>query len=60
MIATLRRMSGDRKQPTRAKPSNEIRRAAFLFVLIARQPDLTLDEIVAAMHKRVTGGGSRC
>ncbi len=26
--------------------------AAFLFALIARQPDLTLDEIVAAMHKR--------
>src|SRR6266550_3166464 len=27
--------------------------AAFLFVLIARQPDLTLDEIVAAMQERV-------
>src|SRR5271154_4297973 len=26
--------------------------AAFLFALIARQPDLTLDEIVVAMHKR--------
>src|SRR5271157_2408030 len=30
--------------------------AAFLFVLIARQPDLTLDEIVAAMHKRRIAG----
>ncbi len=30
--------------------------AAFLFTLIARQPDLTLDEIVAAMHKRRIAG----
>jgi len=30
--------------------------AAFLFALIARQPDLTLDEIVAAMHKRRIAG----
>ena len=30
--------------------------AVFLFVLIARQPDLTLDEIVAAMHKRRIAG----
>ena len=30
--------------------------AAFLFTLIARQPDLTLDEIVAAMHKRGIAG----
>jgi transposase len=30
--------------------------AAFLFTLIARQPDLTLDEIVAAMHKRKIAG----
>ena len=30
--------------------------AAFLFVLIARQPDLTLDEIVAAMRKRRIAG----
>ena len=29
---------------------------AFLFTLIARQPDLTLDEIVAAMHKRRIAG----
>jgi transposase len=27
-----------------------------LFTLIARQPDLTLDEIVAAMHKRRIAG----
>ncbi len=30
--------------------------AAFLFALIAQQPDLTLDEIVAAMHKRRIAG----
>jgi transposase len=30
--------------------------AAFLFALIARQADLTLDEIVAAMHKRRIAG----
>ena len=30
--------------------------AALLFTLIARQPDLTLDEIVAAMHKRRIAG----
>ena len=30
--------------------------AAFLFVLIARQPDLTLDEIVVAMRKRRIAG----
>ena len=30
--------------------------AAFLFTLIARQPDLTLDEIVAAIHKRRIAG----
>ena len=30
--------------------------AAFLFTLIARQPDLTLDEIVAAMHERRIAG----
>ena len=30
--------------------------AAFLFTLIARQSDLTLDEIVAAMHKRRIAG----
>ena len=30
--------------------------AAFLLTLIARQPDLTLDEIVAAMHKRGIAG----
>jgi transposase len=30
--------------------------AAFLLALIARQPDLTLDEIVAAMHKRRIAG----
>jgi transposase len=30
--------------------------AAFLFALIARRPDLTLDEIVVAMHKRRIAG----
>ena len=30
--------------------------AVFLFVLIARQPDLTLDEIVVAMRKRRIAG----
>ena len=30
--------------------------AAVLFALIAQQPDLTLDEIVAAMHKRRIAG----
>ncbi len=30
--------------------------ATFLFALIARQPDLTLDEIVVAMHRRRIGG----
>ena len=30
--------------------------AAFLFALIERQPDLTLDEIVTAMHKRRIAG----
>jgi transposase len=30
--------------------------AAFLFALIARRPDLTLDEIVVAMHKRTIAG----
>ena len=30
--------------------------AAFLFVLIARRPDLTLDEIVVAMRKRRIAG----
>ena len=30
--------------------------ATFLLTLIARQPDLTLDEIVAAMHKRRIAG----
>ena len=35
--------------------------AAFIFALIARQPDLTLDEIVAAMHKRrIAGVAARC
>ena len=29
--------------------------ATFLFALIARQPDLTLDEIVVAMHRRRIG-----
>jgi hypothetical protein len=33
--------------------------AAFLSTLIGRQPDLTLDEIVAAMHKqRIAGSRS--
>jgi len=30
--------------------------AAFLLALIARRPDLTLDEIVVAMHKRRIAG----
>ena len=30
--------------------------AAFLFTLIARRPDLTLDEIVVVMHKRRIAG----
>jgi hypothetical protein len=30
--------------------------AAFLFALIGRQADLTLDEIVAPMHKRRIAG----
>ena len=35
--------------------------AAFLFVLIARQPDLTLDEIVVAMRKRGSpAAAARC
>jgi hypothetical protein len=33
--------------------------ATFLFTLIGREPDLTLDEIVAAMHKqRIAGSRS--
>ncbi len=41
--------SGDSVSPLEAH-------AAFLFALIARQPDLTLDEIVVAMHRRRVGG----
>jgi hypothetical protein len=41
--------SGDSISPLEAH-------AAFLFTLIARQPDLALDEIVAAMHKRRIAG----
>lgn len=32
------------------------RHARWLFKLIARQPDLTLDEVVAAMHRRGMAG----
>ena len=41
--------SGDSISPLEAH-------AAFLFTLIAQQPDLALDEIVAAMHKRAERG----
>ena len=50
--------AGDRKHCS--KPSRVASRrwaqAVFLFVLIARQPDLTLDEIVVAMRKRRIAG----
>ena len=51
--------AGDRKhrsQAERGSISPLEAHAAFLFTLIARQPDLTLDEIVAAMHKRRIAG----
>src|SRR6476659_4338984 len=51
--------TGDRKHRSQAERGQHLAleaRAAFLFTLIARQPDLTLDEIVAAMHKRRIAG----
>ena len=43
-------------KPRRGSISPLETQAVFLFVLIARQPDLTLDEIVVAMRKRRIAG----
>jgi transposase len=43
-------------KPSRGSVSPLEPHAAFLFAAIARQPDLTLDEIVLVMRKRRIGG----